>query len=468
MHQAIFTAAMFVFGTSLSAQYAGHWFGVLEAGAQRIPLDLELAEADGQYTGGLLSPTQSSMPIPLSTVATDGDSLQFAVASVSMQFAGSLEGDSLEGSFRQGGFSAPLTFFREPSAAYTVLLAPDEIRPRPQEPTDFPYLQQAVTFVGGGEGVSLAGELTLPEDGSPRAALVLISGSGPQDRNQDLGPSINHRPFLVLSDRLTRAGYAVLRYDDRGVGASTGDFAAATSVDFAADAAAAIRFLRQRLGDQDLPIGLAGHSEGGMIAPMVAAGDEAVDFVILLAAPGLPIDTLMAEQRRAISGSTPPNEAVLATVAAYVKAHPDLADTVFRSGLRDTIIDRIPSLPESFRESITDRDAFAATYVNSLSGPWMRYFLAYDPTANLSTLHVPVLAINGERDTQVTPRNLEAIEATLAAAGNPDVTVRLVPEVNHLLQPADTGLPSEYGQIETTVDEGVLTMITDWLKARFP
>ncbi|MGB3798327.1 MAG: alpha/beta fold hydrolase [Lewinella sp.] len=451
----------------LNAQYAGTWYGILEAGGQQIPLDLELTETADGYTGGLLSPLQSPQRVPFSSLRVAGDSLWAEVDFLSMNFVGSFQRDQLTGTFRQGTFSTALTFQAEATPAYQQLLDTEEKPARPQDPTEFPYLREAVTFPSGAEAVTMAGELTLPKDAPPKAAVILITGSGPQNRNQDLGPSINHRPFLVISDWLTRQGYAVLRYDDRGTGESTGDFSTATSEDFAVDAAGALRFLRQRFGGSAIPIGLAGHSEGGMIAPMVVAAGEAVDFLILLAAPGLSIDTLMVEQRKLINQSTPADEPVLSAVSTFVKAHRDMADEAFRSGLRDTIISVIPSLPDTLQVSIIDPAAFADTYVSGLASPWIRYFLAYEPTANLSEVKVPVLALSGERDTQVSPRNLDAIETTLKATGNPDVTAVLVPGANHLLQPAESGLPEEYGQIETTVDENVLTLISEWLEQRF-
>ena len=467
MRPTLLVLLLCLFTWELSAQVTGTWYGVLEAGGQRLPLNVEITESAGELEGGLQSPAQHPARIPMTTVVSKGDSLRFAIAAASLRFAGTVAGDSLVGTFHQGGFSTPLRLYRTKPSGYDELVRPAEKAARPQEPTDFPYKREDVRFPGGADSVTLAGELTLPTNGDARAALVLVSGSGPQDRNEDLGPAIDHRPFLVLSDRLTRAGYAVLRYDDRGVGESTGDHASATSADLAEDAAAAVVFLRKRLGNEAPPVGIAGHSEGGMIGPLVAAREPGVDFLVLLAAPGLPIDELMAEQRRLTTGATPQDEPVLAAVTAYVRAHPEQDDTTFRAGLRDTILTVIPTLPTSVRESIEDDATFADTYVSGLSGPWVRYFLAYDPAPTLARVTVPVLAINGEKDTQVSPRNLDAVGEALEGAGNQDVTLRLMPGLNHLLQPAETGLPAEYGEITTTLDESVLQLVVDWLNQRF-
>ena len=456
-------ALLLLLSFPLSAQVppAGEWFATLDVGVQQLPLELSLTQEGAAWTGALKSPAQSPTPMALETVAVAQDSLRFALPSLGMRYRGTWSADSISGIFSQGPFQAPLTFHREkPEAASQVA------KERPQEPTAFPYRREEVTFAGGAEGVELAGELTLPEGSTPRAGLVLVSGSGPQDRNEDLGPAINHRPFLVLSDYLTRRGYAVLRYDDRGVAASTGDFAAATSADFADDAAAAYRFLRERL-PRDTPAGLAGHSEGGMIAPLVAGQAPDIDFLILLAAPGVPIDELMAEQRRLVGQGTSPVEPVQLAITGYLKLHPGQEEQAFRRGLTDTIIATIPALPEATRSSITDPAAFAQSFVDAYGGPWMRYFFAYDPAPALRTLRMPVLAINGAKDVQVSPANLAAIADILSAAGNRDVSTHLIAGANHLLQPAGTGLPGEYGEIETTLDPAVLELIANWLDGRY-
>ena len=449
---------------SLSAQVppAGEWYATLDLGVQQLPLELILTQEGGAWTGTLKSPAQSPTPMKLETVAVTDDSLLFALPSLGMRYRGTWSADSISGTFAQGPFQAPLGFSRDKPKA-----EPQEPKQRPQEPTEFPYLREEVTFGGGAEGVELAGELTLPGEKAPRAGIVLVSGSGPQDRNEDLGPAIGHRPFLVLSDYLTRRGYAVLRYDDRGVAGSTGDFAASTSADFADDAAAAYRFLRERL-PQGTPAGLAGHSEGGLILPLVAEAEADIDFLVLLAAPGVPIDELMAEQRRLVGQGESPLEPVQLAITGYLKLHPGQEEQAFRSGLTDTIIATIPALPEAMRASITDPATFAKSFVDAYGGPWMRYFFAYDPAPALRGLRMPVLAINGEKDVQVSPANLTAIAEILAAAGNEDVRTHLVAGANHLLQPAGTGLPAEYGEIVTTIDPAVLELIGDWLDEHNP
>ena len=446
---------------NLSAQPTGKWYALLSAGAQSLPLELDL-RADG---GTLSSPRQSPAPIPLSDVTVVGDSLSIAVASIGMTFGGRLSGDTLTGIFRQGLFSTPLTFYRTPPPEDDSGKSGQQ--PRPQDPTEFPYRRDTVSFPGGGEGVRLSGELTRPE-GSSSAVVVLISGSGPQDRNEELAAPIDHRPFLVLSDHLTRSGYAVLRYDDRGVGESTGSFSAATSADFAEDVAAAVGYLRAREEFAELPLGLIGHSEGGMIAPMVAMASPEIDFLVLLAAPGLPIDSLMLEQRRQLMGGDSPEQPVLRAVYGYAKEHPEQESVAFADGIRRTVGYALPQLDSTFRSAIADTAAFSANFLGMVQTPWMRYFLAFEPATYLEKVTVPVLAINGEKDRQVTAtENLQAIGEALDRAGNDDVTLLELPGLNHLFQPADTGMPAEYGRITTTLDPALLERVTNWLNRRY-
>ena len=434
------------------------WYAVLQAGGQSIPLNIELTE-DG---GSLQSPQQLEARLPFSDSTRTVDSLYFSVAQAGLSFRGAVYADSIAGEFRQGTFTTSLVFYPSPPDGYKV----KEQTARPQDPTDFPYRREEVSFAGGAAGVKLVGELTLPTDTPPRALIVLVSGSGPQDRNSDLGPQINHRPFLVLSDYLTRRGYGVLRYDERGVGESTGNFAAATSVDLATDARAAVGYLRQRDDLPGVPVGIAGHSEGGMVAPMVVV-EEPVDFLVLLAAPGHPIDSLLLRQRRDIMGSTPADESVIRAAYEYTRESSALDSAAYGDSLRTVIRRAYSSLPDTVRATSLSVDDYIDDYVHSFHTPWMRYFIAFTPAVYLSQVSVPVLALNGALDQQVSVDNLEAVGAALERAGNEEVTLVAVPGVNHLLQPATTGTLGEYGQIKTTVAPVVLEEIAEWLGERF-
>jgi hypothetical protein len=301
-------------------------------------------------------------------------------------------------------------------------------------------------------GVRLAGTLTLPPGPGPFPAAVLITGSGAQDRDEAL---MGHRPFMVLADALTRRGIAVLRTDDRGFAKSTGDFAKATSEDFAADTAAAVAFLRSRREIDARRIGLIGHSEGGMIGPMVAVADPRIAFVVMLAGPGVPTRELLVAQRAAVARSAgiaadaiTRNEQIMGQVEAALaqdktlnQAEADAASVLVEAGMPATNAD--------------------AT-VRQLTSPWYKWFIAYDPRPTLAKVRVPVLALNGDKDVQVVSKqNLPAIREALKA--NPDAKVVELAGLNHLFQTAGTGGPAEYARIEETIAPAALNLIADWV-----
>lgn len=475
MKQLLFLSLFLWVSTPLSAQAEGEWFAILDAMGTKLPMKLELANTGGKWSGAMLDPTQPQRRMEMTEISFDGKKINYKVSPLGITYSGVLDGKELRGVFNQANVDFSLTFTRHRPDGYPIQEGPVTIRNRQQDPVEFPYARQAVTFAGGAAGVSLAGELTVPETGKPKALIVLVSGSGPQDRNSYLGSQINHSPFLVLSDYLTRRGYGVLRYDERGVAESTGNFSTATTANLAADAAAAVRYLRGLPGMRKIPIGVAGHSEGGIIAPMVAAQDDELNFVLLLAAPAISIDSLMLEQRRqvALSMGMPEmaikrDEPALRAGYAFIKESALLDQDQYIEGLYATFEAQLKTLPEALQKSIVDPRAFNAQYVKPLSSPWMRYFIAINPQDYLQKLKIPVLAINGTKDLQVPAMmNLNALSQAMAISGNKDVTVLPLLELNHLFQPADTGAPSEYGTIETTFDPTALEVIGGWLDERF-
>lgn len=459
---------------SMSAQIEGNWYAMLNAMGTKIPTGLEISKTDDGFSAIMTSPSQTKTKIPAS-ISFDGQKVSLKVTMVGATFDGVLDGKQMKGIFSQASQDFPMIFHRHRPTGYPIEEGPITITSRQQEPTNFPYERMAVNYPGGAEDVTMAGELTVPSKGKPKALIVLVSGSGPQDRNAYLGSQINHSPFLVLSDYLTRQGYGVLRYDDRGVAESTGDFRTSTSDDFALDALAAVQYLRTREELKGVPIGVAGHSEGGMIAPVVAAKDEALDFVILLAGPGVAIDSLMLEQRRQVGLSMGQpevlirrDEPALRAAYAWIKDNPELSQEDYVAGLYEVFEAQLKNLPPALQKSIVDPKAFNAQYVRPLSAPWMRRFIAFEPQDFLQRLTIPVLAINGLKDTQVDGlMNLNAISQAMSISGNKDATVVPLLGLNHLFQPADTGSPSEYGTIETTFDPAALEVIGSWLKERY-
>lgn len=447
--------------------FLGVWQGELDVGAARLRLVFHVTEAeDGAFSGTLDSPDQGAAGMPASDVRVEDGQLHFIIERLALKYVATLSSDrnTLSGTFTQGAGALPLELTRAVDGTVT---GPD--RPQNPEPP-FPYRVQEV-HVQSAPGVTLAGTLTLPEGEGPFPAAVLVSGSGPQDRDEAL---LGHRPFLVLSDHLTRAGIAVLRYDDRGVAASTGTFTSATSEDFTTDALSAVGFLKSR---PDIgPVGIVGHSEGGLVGPLAAVRSDQVDYVVLLAGPGITGEEIVLLQGALIARAegTPDDEiermrTVQTAVFRTVRTEADSAVAAER--IRRLLENAFGALPAEERARLgpTVTPEGVEAQVRQVTSPWFRYFLTYDPRVTLERVRVPVLALNGERDLQVPAEvNLREIGAALERGGNPDATTRLLPGLNHLFQLAETGAPSEYARISETMNPAAMEAVSTWILQRFP
>ena len=366
-------------------------------------------------------------------------------------------GAEINGQWQQGGLSLPLVLKK-------VERVP-ELR-RPQEPIKpYPYDEEEVTFENKKANVRLAGTLTRPRSPGSHPAALLISGSGPQDRNETV---FSHRPFLVLADYLTRRGIAVLRVDDRGVGGSTGSTAEATSADLAGDVAAGLAFLQRRQDIDHDRIGLIGHSEGGLIAPLVAAGSQDVAFIVLLAAPGVTGEELMYLQGETILRAAGASQEAIAwhrglqdRIFAVLKQETNAAEAKKRIG--QVMAQEFAKLNGHASNAAPPQTAIQAQVERS-TRPHVRFLLAYDPRPALKQVRCPVLAINGAKDCQVPAKeNLGAIAEALRAGGHKGFTIKELPDLNHLLQTCRTGAISEYGHIEETIAPAALDIVGDWI-----
>lgn len=444
------------FPDARSQGITGTWSGQLTIPGGGLTLVWHIKDSSGVLTGQMDSPDQGVTGIAVSSISFDDPDLRIEVADLMIDYKATLlPGDSLRGIFKQAGRSVPMTLHRGISKGNTLV--------RPQEPhPPFPYKSEDIEFVNAAAGnIKLSGTLTLPESGNSFPAVVLITGSGPQDRDESL---VGHKPFLVISDYLTKRGIVVLRFDDRGTARSTGNFAAATTADFATDAEAAVRYLKSRRDINSEKIGLVGHSEGGLIAPMVAAEDKSIAFIVLLAGPGYDGKEILLMQNEAIakaSGATEVqlNEAYNVNNEIYNVIIDGKDDAAIKAALTQKLESLTP--PGMSEDQKKQR---AAAQVSQVMSPWFRYFLKVNPPDYLKKVRCPVLAVGGSKDLQVpATRNIAAINKALQEGGNGDVTTKIFPGLNHLFQHAVTGLPNEYQQIEETFSPEVLGFIGDWI-----
>jgi uncharacterized protein len=338
---------------------------------------------------------------------------------------------------------------------------------RPQEPLKpYPYYSEEVTFQNTQENITLAGTLTLPSKEGSYPAVILISGSGAQNRDEEIS---GHKPFLIIADYLTTNGVAVLRYDDRGVGKSTGDFKAATTVDFATDVASAVTYLKTRKEINKAKIGLIGHSEGGIVAPMVASSSEDVSFIVLLAAPGIAIRELMMMQYELIPRAFGAQESSVKKSLAFGERAFQMISTsddrqTLKADLAMLIEENYDDIPFYLRPPKMTKEQVVTMQSDMMSSPWCQNLLVYDPAATLEKVTCPVLALNGEKDIQVPPKeNLTGIRDALKQGGNTKMTIRELANLNHLFQECETGSPSEYGIIEQTFSPVALKEMSDWI-----
>ncbi len=444
--------------------FEGSWEGVLNVQGMQLPLVVHLSKSKDGYEGKFDSPKQNAFGIPITTVQAQSDTLRFTVADARISYQGIwVVGDSVVGTFTQAGRGFVMNLHRQAAGKGTA--APVAVV-RSQSPAKpYPYLSKDVTIKNKSAKITLAATLSMPAGKGPFPAAVLISGSGPQNRNSEI---FDHQPFLVLADYLTRQGIAVLRYDDRGVAGSTGAFSKATSADFATDAAAAYDFLAKTKGIDARKIGFIGHSEGGMIAPLAYGLRPDAGFLVLLAGVGIPVNELLLEQLQAVGSTERLPQATLdsqllinKSIFGWLKQLPvaqanDSIQALFTNALKKLSLGDVEG-----RQQLESQQASA---LNTFTDPWFLYFIKYEPAPAIAKVKCPVLALNGEKDVQVIAQsNLAGIQAALQQGGNKEVQVEALAGLNHLFQPSKTGAVSEYAEIDITFDAGALHKISSWI-----
>ncbi len=439
------------------SRLVGNWEGRLDIGMRTVKLILHVSPDGESFKSVLDSPDQGAVNLPIERTRIAADSLEVSDPKMGITIRGCYraEGDSIDAHLLQFGRSIPITLGRSSVTGF--------ILNRPQTPKPpFPYTSEEVVFANAkADNIKLAGTLTKPKDSKILCTAILVSGSGPQNRNEK---AVNHEPFLILSDYLSRNGVAVLRFDDRGTAQSEGDFSSATSFDFSTDVEAALDYLRKR---NDIPIdriGLIGHSEGGMIAPMVAARRNDVAFVVCLAGIGVPVDKLMLKQIEEFSRSTKEPDSAR---QAQLKLNAEVFARIKTMEQHNQLESRIRAIAKKYHypgEDTVSQNQFA----RRTTSPWFTYFIRYDPAKTLEHVRCPFLALNGTLDKQVdATMNLEGMRSALNKGNNRDCTLMYLPGLNHGFQEATTGDVSEYTLIEQTMSPKALDAVSQWLHKEF-
>ena len=454
-----FIIFMFSLKIVLAQEIIGTWHGLLDVG-QKLRLDIHISKNGDAYSGKLDSPDQGAKDIPATKVEFSNNTLVFEVKNMGVSYSGNLKLDSIDGTFKQGSFSTKMLLTRT-----DVVIKKTN---RPQEPKGpFEYLEEEVSFENKVEKFNLSGTLTYPKGEGPFPAVVLVSGSGAQDRNEEI---FEHKPFWVIADYLTNQGFAVLRYDDRGTAKSKGNFKTATSVELAQDAESAFDFLKTNSKINSSKICVAGHSEGAMIAGMLAARRKDIHSIISLAGPGIKGGELLLLQQYLINKANAVPDKVNRAMQRhnreiYTIVHKQENLNEARPILEKKIRKTFNKTKDSELEGYQSKEALIQESINAICNPWMFYFIKYNPKTDLEKVTCHVLALNGSKDLQVPPKeNLGAMKKFILKSDKSHVFKEL-PNLNHLLQECETGKLTEYRTIEQTIQPDVLKIMGDWLKS---
>ncbi|MET0463867.1 MAG: alpha/beta fold hydrolase [Chitinophagaceae bacterium] len=446
--------------------FHGSWGGKISAGGGELRLVFHIKD---NGNGGLVttadSPDQGAFGIKCDSTWVADKEITIEMRGVNAVYKGRLVSDtSIAGDFSQGGASIPLLLVKAATTAAVVK--------KPQEPKPpFPYKSEDIIYKDPKGSREYGATITVPQGEGPFPAALLITGSGPHNRDEEM---LGHKPFAVLADALTRNGFVVLRVDDRGIGKTTGPFSGATTADFADDARISLQYLQTRPEVDKKRTGLIGHSEGGMIAPMVAAKRSDINFIVLLAGPGVPISQLMAEQNAAIFRQAGISEPA---ITSYISIYNNVSKNIVNATDSLTAVNKSieliknwrlktdPGLLKELKVNGPESDQqMAISFASAMRDNWFRYFYSYDPSADLQSLRCKVLALNGSKDIQVLPSsNLPGIEAALKKSKSKKYEIKELPGLNHLFQTCSTCSLSEYGQLEETFAPAALEEINNWL-----
>ena len=437
---------------AIGQEITGQWNGLLKVPGAQLRIVANISKTETGYVSTMDSPDQKAKGIPVASTTFENSILKLEIPVIKGSYEGTLNKDNIiVGKLTQNGQSFDVNLSKESIS--------EQVYARPQEPKKpYPYYTEDVKFVNKTANITLAGTLSLPKKEGNFPAVILITGSSAQNRDEEV---LGHKPFLVLSDYLTKKGIAVLRLDDRGVGESTGNFSTSTTVDFASDIQAGLDYLKTRNEINKKKIGLIGHSDGGLIAPMVAGNSKDISFIVLLAGPGLRGDKLLLLQNELIKRQMGMPEIEVQKEKEIFKGAYDLiiTSTVNDEKLKSNISSYLKT-----KYNDPSKDADVELLTSQVTNTWWYNFIKLDPVPFLEKVKCPVLALNGSKDLQVPAEvNLKSIKKTLTESGNKKVTTKVLPNLNHLFQECQTGLPTEYKTIEQTFSPIALEEISNWL-----
>jgi len=462
----LLTVLLPVFNCSAQYSLIGDWNGTLDVNGAKLTLVLHIKDAgSGAMSGTWDSPAQGVYEKPCSSVTLSGDTATIAIAVVKGKFKGVFKtNDEIGGVWMQGGM-IPMTLSRGDGK--------DAGPKRPQNPKPpFNYTSEDILYYNADSSIRYGATITIPKGDGPFPAVLLITGSGQQNRDEEL---LGHKPFAVIADHLTNNGYVVLRVDDRGMGQTTGEVHHATTRDFADDATVSFNYLLSRKEVDKKKAGLLGHSEGGMIAEMMAAENKHIDFIIMMAGPGEKLSQAMIEQNEALLQSKGISQR---SIDKYIVLYKEMVNTAIstadsdrlRTAITEEVKDWKYKTPDSIVVAITGihDETSEAAYIDLIAKlfahPWWHYFLSYDPVPDIEKISCKVLALNGDKDIQVVPKtNLQGLREALAKSKSKDYEVKLMPGLNHLFQTCHTCTFPEYQQLEETVAPVALQTMSDWL-----
>lgn len=447
----------------LAQDINGSWSSQLEFNGMKLPLQFHFEETENEFTATMDSPQQQAFDLSFTEARRKNDSIFLVMPNLGIEIQGKIIAKNLiNANFEQGFLTTEIEIKRQDEKKKTT----NELN-RPQTPKPpHTYQEIEVTYTNQKAGIELAGTLTLPKDCQSCKALILISGSGAQDRNSEI---FNHQLFKVVAAYFSSNNIAVLRFDERGVGKSRGKFSGATTHDFVDDVEAGLEFLLKQKYFQPTQIGLYGHSEGGMVAPLLAEKNKAIDFLVLIAPPVVPLPELMLKQQELIGKSTGMTKAM---VEFYKKINKEVYAIITSTTKLDSLEEKleeyynqqIESYPQLGKDTGVSSDEYKEMMIQAYTDPWMFTFLKINPADYLTSLKIPVNAFFGEKDLQVSPKENAELLTQLIGENHPKNKIEIKPNLNHLMQNATTGSIAEYGMIEETISEDLLKEILNWIK----